>query len=241
MGAVKHRARRVRLVAGRLLGTVALLPAAHSQGLQVTPVGLELTLPQRASTVTVSHPGGAETAVQARAFSWTQVDGVDRLEPTAELRLSPPIATLAAGREQVVRAVYTGAGADFAAFRVLVDELPSDPGERRDAVRLLLRYSLPVFVRSVGATAPALSFSIGRGAGGAVLRVHNSGGSPARLSALAVHGQDEPLWPRQAGLLGYVLPGAWREWPLGAQVTSARSVEVTVNGRVARFELAAPP
>jgi fimbrial chaperone protein len=94
-----------------------------------------------------------------------------------------------------------------------------------------LRYSVPVFVGAAPQT-PAqrhLAWSLVRNGSDWALRVDNSGTHRAQLSdvALVFNGQRRSL---RDGLLGYVLGGSARQWPLPFQPSMHGAI--TVNARV---------
>lgn len=53
---------------------------------------VELTTSKVISEMTIDNIGETSTLVQTQVFSWSQVDGVNNLEPSEDLLVSPPIA-----------------------------------------------------------------------------------------------------------------------------------------------------
>ena len=119
--------------------------AARAQSLRVMPVNIQMLPGQRATTLTVINEGSTATAIQVRAYAWSQADGTDQRTDTDELLASPPIATIAPGETQVVRLVLrrTPKGRE-ATYRILLDQIPAAaaPG----MVQVVMRMSIPVFV-----------------------------------------------------------------------------------------------
>jgi fimbrial chaperone protein len=209
--------RRALLLAGSLLGLAVAAPSASAKGhLQARPTMLELAPGAAAGRMTLANTGDEPVPAQVRVFAWIQKDGEDVLVPTSDIVLSPPIVTVPAGAEQLVRIVRQGkppARSDQA-YRIVVDELPGKPKNRDAAVGILMRYVLPLFVRSDEADDAALSCRIDRSAAIA-LECRNSGGRAAQLGATRLQGEGKS-YELTAGLLGYVLPGSVRRWPLDA-------------------------
>lgn len=226
------------------LWLAALLFAGQSgaAGLQVTPISLDFGALQRAQGVWLSNTGRTPLRAQLRLKAWKQADGAETLEDTGDLMASPPFVELPPGERQLVRLVrpQPSAPAVETAYRLLVDELPADEstGEAvaspsatpRNGLRLLFRYSIPVFVGVSEKTAEsplttdrsaALAAVVGQLApepsvapDAMTLTVRNGGRQRVKLSEV-VHvdgsGSRTPLAP---GLLGYVLPGAAMQWRL---------------------------
>jgi fimbrial chaperone protein len=190
-------------------------------GLQVAPILLELSPKENADGVWLSNTGSAALAAQVRVYHWTQVNGEDRLDPSRDLVVSPPIVKLAPGARQLVRVVRSGAPPESRedAFRVLVDELPVDVGKADDdaakGLRFVLRYSVPVFLAPRGdAGLPKLSGRAERTASGLVLDVANAGATRAQLGNLSRLDAAGHRIEISSGLVGYVLAGSEMHWPL---------------------------
>lgn len=168
--------------------------------LDVAPTTLDLK-PGVAGLVYVSNHSDGPVTVQIEAMDWRQVGNRDLLSPSTELFTSPPIVRIAPGARQSVRVMARPPGTGERVYRLLVSELP-DAGLAADGVRVLLQFSLPVFLRRDPGIAPALAWS---GRGGR-LTVTNTGAQTAKLLGVSVNG---------AALDGqglvYVLPGATRD------------------------------
>lgn len=201
-----------------VLATLVASAAVDAGSLQVTPVGFDLTPPAAASTLTVRNNGNAATWLQVRAFEWTQHGGEDVLGETAQLVVTPPVAQVTPGHEQLFRLVVadTGAGDSLRQrnYRLLIDELPDEPISEGRSVRVLLRYSLPVSVTPPGLDAARLVATLEQGAVPALV-VGNDGGRRASLAnvRLVVGGETVRVL-ENGGLLGHVLPGSIRRWPI---------------------------
>lgn len=169
--------------------------------------------------------------VQVRLYEWGQADGGDRLTPTGDLVPSIGIVSIPPGETQLVRLVRLRPEAPERelSYRALVDELPA-PAESRDGVQFLLRYSIPLFVLPPGTTPrlsagasrkvdPAsLSASVREQDGRSWLVVENRGPQRLRLSQLALVDPAGGRTTLVEGLVGYVLAGRTRRWPLPVPV-----------------------
>jgi fimbrial chaperone protein len=227
------RIRRAVLLAGSLL-SLAIATAASAKGeLQVRGTLIEL--------------GVDAAAAQVRVFAWSQQGGQDRLAPTSDIVLSPPIVRIPVGGEQVIRLVRQGpppAGRDQT-FRVVVDELPDKSRPNAAFIAFRMRYVLPLFVRDAVAKPPALSCRIERQGENAALTCANSGGRAAQLGATNLHGAAGEKYELSPGLFGYVLPASIRRWPLDtkrlARLGSNLTLESRLNGQLVPLPLASTP
>lgn len=207
---------------------------ASASGLQIAPTGLQIVPGGPAQALWLTNTGDRELHAQVRAFHWSQATGHDELEPTQAVAASPPMLNIPPGGRQLVRVIRTGqdgASSGEQAFRLLVDELPL--GESKGTgVQYVLRYSVPVFVGTPGAT-PALQWSTHVGTEGLELNIHNPGAVHAQVSALNLSQPGAAPVELVPGLLGYVLPGATMHWtlalPAGANATNA-SIKALING-----------
>lgn len=224
--------------------SLAISPSVWARGqLQAGPTLVELAPGTVAGRLILSNTGDAPVAAQVRAYVWSQVDGDDRLSPASDLALSPAIVKIAPGASQIVRVVRQGpppTGKDLT-YRVVVDQLPLPEDEESSGLNLRMRYVVPVYARSAKASAPQLACSLS----GQHLVCDNAGGQAAQFGASRLidgHGKVAVLSP---GLLGYVLPGARRQWQLQAQslsnLTAELRLETQLNGQAAAVPVSRGP
>jgi len=228
----------------RWLAAVALLLLGPAQAstLQLEPVSIRLTQTARSAVMYLRNDGTEALNVQVRAFRWEQAAGEDRLSPTNQLRVSPPIQMIPPGGEQFVRILLAEdmwpQGEE--SFRLIVDELPGAPAAN-GRVQLLIRYSVPVIVRS-GELAPAdLSFRLDRSEGHTILEARNSGGQSAQLSELRLTTRSGNTIRMNSGLFGYVLAGQTRRWQLALADDQRRDqivgIAANVDGKAGAYAL----
>lgn len=234
----------------RLISCVALLIAtsccffgrAEAATLQIEPVSIRLTPASRSAVMQIRNSGAAPLNVQVRAFRWGQADGEDRLQATNVLRVSPPIQEIPPGGEQLVRILLAEglAAATEQNFRLIVDELPGAP-VTTGQVRMLIRYSVPVTLRPEGLAPAVLRFSLHEDLNGPVLEAENSGGEGAQIADLRLTTIDGETIPVNPGLLGYVLAGRTRRWPLslpaGTQFNQVAGIAAQVDGKAGSYAL----
>ena len=202
--------------------------AAGAQTLTILPVTISFPARQQAGIVTLVNSGQTDMSIQVRAFAWTQsADGSDRLEPTDVLAVSPPLATIPAGRKQIVRLVLRQpAQAGEATYRLLVDQIPGPA--QGSGIRVTLRSSLPVFAEPQASAAPRLSFGAEITGGALSLFAVNDGKRHETIRSLTLRTADGTSFSPTAGTSPYILPGATRRWLVAnAAVRSGESLQLT--------------
>ncbi|HSM11698.1 MAG TPA: fimbria/pilus periplasmic chaperone [Lysobacter sp.] len=233
---------RQLVAAATLAALLAASGSLHARGqLQTRQTGVDMPAGARAGRLVLANSGDAPVAAQIRVYVWTQEDGEDRLEPAHDLVVSPAIVEIPAAGEQLIRVVRPNASAPERerAYRVVVDELPSDTDRAENAVAVRMRFLIPAFIRAADPAPADLQCRIAIG----TLVCDNRGGRAAQLGAtdlLDAAGNSLQVSP---GLLGYVLAGSSRSWPLPAQglatLGAPRTLEVLLNGQSARIALRA--
>lgn len=217
--------------------TVAAWSAAEAASLRVAPVGLELTAPSAAATLSLSNEEKRPVNVQIRVFRWSQVNGVERLEPTSDVVASPPATVLKGKSKMLVRIARVSKRpvSKEESYRVLIDQLP-DPSRRgTTSVSLVMRYSIPVFFSPQDQAPPALSWNVRRNGGKLEVTVSNSGGRRIRLSDLLLKSGSGKPSVLGKGLVGYVLAGSVKTWSFDFGRT-ARTVTLEATSDVGQVD-----
>jgi fimbrial chaperone protein len=210
---------------------IATTLTASAGALRVSPVVLDLPIPAAAGSIRLQNAGEGQVAVQARIMRWTQVNGTDRLLPTKDVAISPPIFEMKPNATQVVRIVRTSRSPRVAeeSYRILIDEIPN--GEPTSSgVRLAVRHSIPVFFAAPGSRAGRLQWSIERIDGKWYCVVTNEGDRRVRISGLEIKPSGRAASSFGAGLVGYVLGRSSMRWPIpdnAFRVTARELVSVS--------------
>jgi fimbrial chaperone protein len=206
---------RCVVAAAALIPALGLLSAtaASAQSLMVLPVNIQMTPGQKATTLTVTNRGDAETAIQIRAYSWNQKDGEDTLAASDAVLVSPPLATIAPGATQTVRLILRQApqGTE-ATYRILVDQIP--PPAAPGVVRVVLRLSIPIFAQPVNRAVAHVHFHIEREAGKLYLVALNDGGRHDVVREALLSTGDGHTLKTTSSSSPYVLAGASRRWAI---------------------------
>ena len=223
---------------GLLAGLLVLSGHAMASGLQVSPITLTLQATQNAGGLTLSNTGDEVVNAQVRVYHWSQKDNRNQLTASRALLASPPMITLNPGEQQLIRVIRTSTqpkGAVEDAFRLSIDELPTQPTTQKNGLQFVLSYSLPVFVQSSNTAArPALQWHLKQqiGTEDVLLQVSNNGTAHAQLAGLYLIDSNNQRIDINKGLLGYVLPGATMSWPLKLPIDTLTggTFKVMING-----------
>lgn len=203
-----------------VLGLCATAPIASAQArIEVSPVALDLTATRPISSLRLRNTASTPAAFDAKAYSWTQVDGMDKLSPASDLIVSPPAFVIPPGGEQIVRvaALTKGAPPTELAYRLLFSETPLQTGAAPSGLRLRLQLSLPVFLAPAtrgGAPKPRVEYvNAGKQRG---VRIENNGAVHLVLT-------DGAFGAEKLSLPRYLLAGSRVERPAPAIGTLALS------------------
>ena len=203
------------VLAALTVACVAGCPAG-AQSLKVTPVNILMLPGQKATSLTVTNDGASDTAIQIRVYAWTQQDGDDRITPSDEVLLSPPLATIAANSSQVVRLVVRRPpqGRE-GSYRILLDQIPTP--STTPGVKIVLRMSIPIFVRPKTPATPHLRFHLERDATHLYLVAINDGLCHDIVRDLVLSTLDGRTLKTATSGLPYLLAGSRRRWAVLTQ------------------------
>lgn len=206
-----------------------------ADGLQVSPVTVEIAAPGAAATLKLRNDGSLPIETQIRVFRWSQMDGQEQLTPTGDVVASPPSTSLQPGTDYTIRVVRVARQPVAAAesYRLLVDELPNAGARRNGTVALVMRYSIPVFFYARDAAEPVVGWSIERAQGRLFLASTNRGDRHVRISALSLRDERGAQVSLGQGLVGYVLGRSAMRWPIpspAARLLASGPLVVTAQG-----------
>ena len=192
--------------------------ASWAGSFQVNPVRVELSSAKRSAVERVTNTGNEAVVVQISVMSWTQDNGKNVLAPTREIIVSPPIATIGPGKEQIVRLGLRRAPDPHRelSYRLFVQEVPPPPKPGFQGLQVALRIGLPIFVQPrEGQAKPALVWTARLTDSRTLhLSLQNQGTGHIQISdvKLSEPGQKESV--AEQGGLAYVLAGQSRQWDL---------------------------
>lgn len=222
---------RLLLLAAVLCTWAGWVAPGRAGSFEIAPTTIELSGDQP-GVVQVTNNGDDPVTVQVQPFDWSQDAAGDQLTPSRSLQVSPPFATIGPRQKQVIRMRVRGdGGVGETAHRLVISELPPTERQAGTGVRVLLRFSVPVFVAS-GATHPAeLAWSARETADGLLVSVKNLASDRSKLSDLTIARPEGAPAPLAA--MAYVLGGASQSWRLPRADWTGASL-VIVRGRDVR-------
>ncbi|MEG1212448.1 MAG: molecular chaperone [Leclercia sp.] len=217
------------------------------------PIDPWLSADTKATELWVQNQGNSATTMQVRIVRWRQEKGLERYTAQQEVVASPPIVTIGKGSKQLIRLIKQSdvpVGVEQA-YRIIVDEIPQpqDPATPQMGLKLQMRYSIPLFVYGQGIATikegahhalvetQDLNWRVVRENGQPALQVRNRGDVHVRLSQVTLEqgGKQRTL---ADGLLGYVLPGSTRSWPLPSGIDQPGQMRAQINARDTQWQSA---
>jgi len=204
------------LLAGAALGAAS---PALATSFEASPVNVEIHAPGATSKVTIKNSGDKPLNTQIRVFRWSQSNGTETLEPTTDVVASPPMVTVDAKSEQLIRLVRVDKRPVAAeeTYRIFIDEIP-EPGLRKSGqVGIALRYSIPVFVMPQAGGEAQIAWSVEHSGGQAFLTASNTGDRRLKVSDLKLKDASGKLLSLGEGLNGYVLARSTKRWVIPAK------------------------
>jgi fimbrial chaperone protein len=231
-----------------LIALVATLIACTSQAgsFQVNPIRVDLDSRATSQSLVVRNDAAEPLIVQLSVQAWQQAEGRDVYSATGDALVTPPIAQIPPGGEQVVR-VGLRRPPDASrqlTYRLFVHEVAQPAAAGFSGLQVALRVGIPVFVAPTSRVKRDLHWSALRLPDGSLrLAVENRGNVHLQFVDLALHvpGTDEPVARHQQ--LAYVLAGQSRAWVLAVgQPASAslRAVRLRAIGDGGEIDVTLP-
>jgi fimbrial chaperone protein len=205
--------------------------SAWAGALDITPILLEMNAPESSGTLKLRSSETDSATIQTRVLRWTQRDGVEKLEPTNDVVASPPAVKLAPNEQYVVRVVRVSkepvVGEE--SYRVIVDQLPSDPRNGSPAIKLLIRQSIPAFFRAPQLNPGNVAWSLVRKGDLLSLNASNAGDERLRIASLRMQDGSGKIVSFGNGLVGYVLGHSSMHWTLPPHPRDFGHGQITIN------------
>lgn len=222
------RVAAICLIAGILSGT------AIAAEWEVDPIRVELSPSQQTAAVLLKNMSDKPTSIQVQVAKWSQTDGQDIYTDSRELLVSPPLVTIPAGGEQIIRAALRRPAdpTHELSYRIHLRELPPPPAPGFTGVQVALRIGLPVFVQpETGVAKPIMEWRGQQMPNNQIkVTLNNRGNAHVQVTDFSLYlpGADQAL----AGQAGskYVMAGQQHEWLL----TTSPAIK-PVDGRL-RFK-----
>ena len=206
----------VRLLAA--CSIVGSAPFAFAGSFDVNPIRVDLTPQSRTATVSVRNSGDDSVVIQISVQAWSQNAGKDILTDTKDVIVSPPIATIPAGQEQIVRIGMRRApdAQHELSYRMFLQEVPPPPRPGVQGLVVALRIGLPIFVQPRQGTGKAeLLWNLDMSSADTLkLKVNNKGSAHIQIATIELYRRSEKETVAEFSGLAYVLPGQTRDWDL---------------------------
>jgi len=174
--------------------------------LSVLPVNVFLSPGQKATSLTVTNKGESDTAIQIRAYAWSQKDGDGdfQLTSTNLVVLSPPIARIAPGASQVVRLILRQSPEKREdTYRILLDQIP--PAAEPGVVHVVLRLSIPIFAQPAIRSFADVQFHLERKDGQIYLVAINAGNLHESIRDIVLTASDGRKLKPESNASPYIL------------------------------------
>lgn len=218
---------------GLALCALAAASTAAAGSFSISPIRVEFSGGGRTQVLTVRNEEDRPVVVQLRTLAWSQADGHDRLEDTRELLATPPVFTLPANGQQIVRIALRrepDASRELD-YRLLLEEVPQPAPKDFTGLQVALRLSLPVFVHPPKRARETLAWSAAwQSDGRLAVRLRNDGGTHVQVLDFDVRAAGAAAVTLHSSVARYVLPGSQAEWLLEPPGNSARFDALRVSG-----------
>lgn len=202
--------------------------------LGVTPIFVNLSQEAPVANLTFMNDRDIPVTIQIEVLQWRQAAEKDVYKPAEELILSPQIFKLAAHGSQLVRIGLEDPlfGAQEKTYRIFAQEVLPAPKEKVNGIRMAIRVSIPLVVKSKMPVQQDLVWHSERKGQQVILVAQNKGNNlvfVAQLQALSAARQ--PITKSQS-TFAYIVPGSKKTWILNTLNTQMpRHIKALVNNQ----------
>lgn len=239
VGHALSRAANVGLASVLLLA--AALPAAAGS-FSISPVRVELSSKQTMGVLTVRNEEDAPVFIQVETLAWSQADGNEVYTPTRDILATPPVFTVPAKGQQILR-IALRRPADATAelnYRLVLQEVMPEAPKDFTGLRVALRLSLPIFVQPPAGSQAELEWRAHFDTdGNLVVEANNTGNGHIQLSGFSVHYADRAEATFTHSGAKYVLPGSQVRWTFKQDGGSDQPGALIIRGFSDRGEFSA--
>jgi fimbrial chaperone protein len=237
--------RSIARVFGVALAFVVLtLPSVARSNFSMIPVSVVLTPQKPTNLITVHNTADHPVRMQLNVYSWDQTpDGKLKLAPTDDVVFYPPILSVEANADSIVR---VGAAVPFSVvektYRVIAEEMPPPPEPLKPGqtnvtpkVLVLSKLSIPVFLQATQIVHSDSLDEVSLRDGILSFRVKNQGNTHLNIVPASVDvldGAGKPIFQGIVGKAGYVLPNEYRDYAFNIpnpQCRQSRKLKVQIS------------
>ena len=225
---------RVFGVALLAMGLLAAADEAAASTLSVAPIRIELSSATRTAVLTVRNQEDSPVTVQARPTAWSQPHGEEQLDDTRELLVTPPIFTIPAKGQQLLRIALTREPDPSREldYRLVLAEVPSASPSETTGLKVALRITLPVFVAAAQGHATAdLAWNHQWLTDGTLeVQAQNHGTAHIQILDFDVQSAGRPVAGLHTDNSHYLLPGTAVHWALHPPSPVNRDAQLVIHG-----------
>jgi fimbrial chaperone protein len=234
------------------IGIMSLVyqPLSQAGSFQVNPIRLTLTPQVTSVLINVRNENTDSLRVQVETAAWNQTkQGEMQLVPTREIAYYPTLMSIAPGEERNIRvAAKTAPQSLEKTYRIFITELPDAAKSKTAAVRMLTRFSIPIFLQPEKSSAQLQIDQFHWQRGEFSFELINNGN---------VHSLPRDIWLKGSGADGtvafekqlapwYVLARSSREYrgelpKLDCAKIKTLTVQVELEGKTLKENLQLPP
>ncbi len=210
---------------------LVLSASVSAASFNVTPVRVDL-LPQRSTAaVTVENLGDEPITVQARVVNWNEHAEGYIGDASDDILLNPPIFTLRPRGRQIMRMGLRQRNSQPVelAYRLVLEEVPTENSEAGTGLRTILRISIPVFARARGPYERHLVWQAKKSVDDQlIVSATNIGTAHIQVQTAQLKSANDDKVIKDLAA-AYILPGRSREW-IVTDEAMARAARVMVLG-----------
>jgi fimbrial chaperone protein len=217
-----------------LLATCVLISAPTlASTFNISPIRVQLGAGHRTEALTLTNADDAPVVVQVRVVSWSQKDGVEKLEETHELLSTPPVLQIPAKGQQIIRVALRRDPdpTQELTYRVIFEEVPQAAPQEFSGLRVALHLSVPIFVAPTQGRASAQVAWRSRWLSNGQLEVAAINSGTGHLQVTDFEAQfPGSLMPLRGVSSKYVLPGSRMSWVLTPPADATRQGVIPIRG-----------
>ena len=199
----------------------------------ISPIRVQLGAGHRTEALTLTNADDAPVVVQVRVVSWSQKDGVEKLEETHELLSTPPVLQIPAKGQQIIRVALRRDPdpTQELTYRVIFEEVPQAAPQEFSGLRVALHLSVPIFVAPTqGKANPQIAWR-SRWLSNGQLEVAAINSGTGHLQVTDFEAQfPGSLMPLRGVSSKYVLPGSRMSWVLTPPADATRQGVIPIRG-----------
>jgi len=216
-----------------LFTTILCLPANAS--LIIWPTNLVIENNAKTTILHLENRGNQPIVLQTRVYQWKQVNGEEALVQQQNVVASPPMMTIEANSQQIVRVINKKPPLvdEELTYRLMLDEIPTKD-KNQQGVSFQMRYSLPLFIYgknlqhnlALDDRQKLLSWRWLESGGKKWLELNNQGSTHVHLSSIDLQQKTSNM------LSSYVLPHSVIRIAINnKQINKPQKLTALINGK----------